>query len=351
MKLTGRRGRLDRSGRSAGRRGGPDGRLAAAAIVATLASTPARADAPRLDWPVDCALGETCFVQDHVDLDPGPGVAEFGCGERSRDGHNGVDIRLRHLGELTQDVGVLAAADGRVARVRDGEPDRLHDGAPLDGKDCGNGALILHGGGWSTQYCHLKRGSLAVRPGDTVSAGDRIGAVGLSGATNYPHLHLTLRRDETVIDPFSGRAVGSAPRSEGVDCAATTNGAWRTPIAYEGATLLEARFTNRAPQWDEIKAGHDRTEIGLGDGPALVFWTTVLGLREGDVVEMRLRRPDGALLAEKVETAGKSQAVAFRFLGGHRPDAGWPTGVYLGSVVLSRAGATLIRAERAVSLP
>ena len=57
------------------------------------------------------------------------------------------------------------------------------------GRDCGNAIILDHGNGWETQYCHLKEGSLDVQRSMPVKAGDKIGEVGMSGRTVFPHLH------------------------------------------------------------------------------------------------------------------------------------------------------------------
>ncbi len=70
-------------------------------------------------------------------------------------------------------------------------------------RDCGNSLVIAHADGFETQYCHMAQGSLMVKPGDVVSAGQPIGDVGLSGDTEFPHLQITVRHDSKVIDPFA----------------------------------------------------------------------------------------------------------------------------------------------------
>ena len=54
----------------------------------------------------------------------------------------------------------------------------------------------------------MAKGSIAVRPGQQVAAGAPIGRVGLSGNTEYPHLHITVRKDGAMVDPF---AFGAKP--------------------------------------------------------------------------------------------------------------------------------------------
>jgi murein DD-endopeptidase MepM/ murein hydrolase activator NlpD len=53
----------------------------------------------------------------------------------------------------------------------------------------GNYVLIAHAGGEHTLYAHLRQGSVRVRPGEPVRAGDRIGSAGSSGNSTEPHLH------------------------------------------------------------------------------------------------------------------------------------------------------------------
>lgn len=53
----------------------------------------------------------------------------------------------------------------------------------------GNAVIIDHGNGEYSLYAHLKPGSIPVKVGDHVKAGDRIGALGASGNVTEPHLH------------------------------------------------------------------------------------------------------------------------------------------------------------------
>lgn len=112
------------------------------------------------------------------------------------------------------DLEVRSPARGTVVAVRDGVPDnRLLPGggverpAPeaLDGADeaallLGNHVLLEIPGGRHLILGHLRAGSVAVRPGDAVWAGELIGRVGLSGETAYPHLHVQLQRGLDVLD-------------------------------------------------------------------------------------------------------------------------------------------------------
>lgn len=57
----------------------------------------------------------------------------------------------------------------------------------------GNFVLIDHGGGEFSQLAHLRAGSVRVKVGDKVKAGDVIAQLGNSGSSLGPHLHYELR--------------------------------------------------------------------------------------------------------------------------------------------------------------
>src|SRR5690606_28851752 len=121
---------------------------------------------------------------------------------------------LRDRAAMLRLVPVQAAAAGTVIGVRNTAPDHLGrrediQAAKDKGQECGNGVAIAHENGWVTQYCHMKSGSVPVSNGQKVNAGDFLGHVGQSGATEFPHLHLSVRHNKDTIDPFSSLPMGA----------------------------------------------------------------------------------------------------------------------------------------------
>src|SRR3954468_14214537 len=87
---------------------------------------------------------------------------------------------------------VIAVAPGRVVATRDGVPENTPPGAPPNvalNDLVGNFVNQDLGGGRFALYAHLQPGSLGVRPGDPVQAGQVLGLVGNTGNSNEPHLH------------------------------------------------------------------------------------------------------------------------------------------------------------------
>jgi murein DD-endopeptidase MepM/ murein hydrolase activator NlpD len=84
---------------------------------------------------------------------------------------------------------VLAPADGRIVEVANGYADAP---AGTNG-DHPNNVVVDIGGGRYVLMGHLKRGSVTVQVEDVVRRGQLLAAVGNTGNTNEPHLHLQVQ--------------------------------------------------------------------------------------------------------------------------------------------------------------
>ncbi|WP_456389842.1 M23 family metallopeptidase [Profundibacter sp.] len=310
-------------------------------LIALLAfATPAAASDIALSLPIDCTLGHSCFVQQFVDRDAGPDHSDYSCGRLSYDGHKGTDFALPSLATMQAGVDVLSAAAGVIAAMRDDMPDIMQgaDGAPdITGKECGNGIVIKHGDGWETQYCHLKMGSVIVKRGQQVARGDVLGEVGLSGKTQFPHVHLSVRKNGEVIDPYDA--------DQTLTCGdANLHSLWQVDMPYVGAGVISLGFGTSVPKYVDIKAGMTPPETLPTDAPALVLWGYAYGGREGDVLELLIDGPKGEVIRHQSRLE-KNQSQFFRAAGKRLKAAAWPEGNYAGSVTVIRKGIKLGHAK------
>jgi hypothetical protein len=85
---------------------------------------------------------------------------------------------------------VLAPADGTVLSVRD---DLVDEPVGAIGQGEGNAIVLDIAGGRYVVLEHLQRGSALVRPGQSVTRGQQIAAVGDSGDSFAPHLHMQIQ--------------------------------------------------------------------------------------------------------------------------------------------------------------
>ena len=97
-------------------------------------------------------------------------------------GHRGLDI-MAGMG-----VPVYAADGGTVVTAIKGA------------YDYGHYLVVDHGNGLRTLYSHLS--AFYVDSGDKVSKGEKIGAIGTTGLSTGPHLHLELWKNGSKIDPL-----------------------------------------------------------------------------------------------------------------------------------------------------
>ncbi|MFF4526808.1 M23 family metallopeptidase [Streptomyces bluensis] len=116
---------------------------------------------------------------------------------------------------------LLAVADGTVVRATDRHRDHLSRTSPPAllylmlaeasvreisgvGRIVGNHVVLDLGDGTYAMYAHVQRGSLAVREGDRVRAGQLLARCGNSGNSTEPHLHFQLMDGP---DPDTARGI------------------------------------------------------------------------------------------------------------------------------------------------
>lgn len=114
--------------------------------------------------------------------------------------HSGDGTRLEDYHCWGQPI--LAPGAGTVFTAVDTLPDQ-QPGQMDPRNPPGNHVVLDHDNGEFSLLAHLRRGSVAVRAGDRVAPGQKLGECGNSGNTSEPHLHYHLQNG-----PVFGRAEG-----------------------------------------------------------------------------------------------------------------------------------------------
>lgn len=112
---------------------------------------------------------------------PVSGIITSRYGRRSRGNHTGLDIAT------STGTTIVAAATGTVTYSGN------------NGGGLGNYVKISHGNGVETVYAHCSK--LYVTAGQTVAQGEAIAAVGSTGNSTGPHLHLEIRVNGASQNP------------------------------------------------------------------------------------------------------------------------------------------------------
>lgn len=301
------------------------------AALSSLAAGPLAARDIVLTPPLACDLGDDCFIQQYVDHDPTDGATDFRCSNLSYDAHKGTDFALRSFDQMRRGVEVLASAPGTVRATRDGMQDQLltaTNSAEIEGRECGNGVVVVHDDGWTTQYCHLKQGSIAVSQGDHVTGDTVLGYVGLSGRTQFPHVHLTVRKNDAVVDPFApdGNITCTAPDNETL---------WLDDLPYRPGGVINVGFADIVPEFAAIKDGTAAQPDLPATAPAIVIFGYAFGGKKGDTIRLTIQGPQGTFMDQTVKL-DRNQAQFFRAAGKKRRGQAWPAGAYQGTVTLFR---------------
>jgi murein DD-endopeptidase MepM/ murein hydrolase activator NlpD len=326
--------------------------IAAMIVLAGSSFSVHAGDEPTLNLPLDCVPDKTCWISKFVDLDPGPGVRDYTCHGRATDGHTGIDFAIRDLRAMAEGVAVVAAAPGKVVMAHDGVEDiSARDVGPsmMSAGQCGNGVTISHGNGWATEYCHMRQGSIAVKLGDHVETGQKLGLVGMSGSAEYPHTHFMVQHLSTIVDPFVG--IQGRPKPEcGLGNAPLWNKATLTALASAPAEIFNYGFAAAEPKRLDVPlkvAGINFNEADVDKGlyrsteiPAsttvLVFWTEIFGVEQGDVLHMKVTAPGGQTVVKLDAPAPSRHLRQFQYIAARRPPSGWPEGIYHGEISLTR---------------
>ena len=129
----------------------------------------------KAQYPIDGVLGKDFKVTSYMGMRIHPVT-------KQKKHHNGTDIWSPH-----EPCIIEAPYDGKVLEAKK---------STAAGGGFGNYVILIHkidGKFYTTLYAHMKDGSLKVKKGDKVTAGQMLGKMGTTGMSTGKHLHWELR--------------------------------------------------------------------------------------------------------------------------------------------------------------
>jgi len=302
-----------------------------------MAGVTAQAADDRLTFtmPIACTLGTDCWIPNYVDLKPGKGAVDYMCGDASYDAppgdqHKGTDFAVRDMAVVRQGVAVLAAAPGHVVGVRDGMADV---GGTVRNRECGNGVRIQHDNGLTTQYCHMRQNSILPKPGERVELGQRLGLVGLSGQTIFPHLHFQVERGKEIIGPFAGL---DRKKQCGVGAKTLWDAQTLAQLPYQPTAIYNAGFAPQKPDPAFVRDGRYQDRMFDASAKAMVAWAEFFRVRDGDEITIAISDPTGSQIHNQHIVIKAKKARYFAFSGLRLKAAKWRSGTYRAEIALTR---------------
>lgn len=273
----------------------------------------------KLNMPIDCDYGVNCYIQNYVDLNSSNSYVDYNCGFLSYDYHKGTDFRLLDYQQMTTGIKVIVAAEGIVKAIRNNEDDFvfIKYGQPsVQDKECGNGIVVAHQNGYATQYCHLLKNSIIVKVGQKIKVGDKIGYVGMSGHTEFPHLHLSVTKNDEIIDPFTNLSPSKEYSCHNQN---NINSLWdkktEEKLKYIETAILNFHVTSEIPTELAARAGNHREDQIALTANKIILWADIMGVLKNDKIIFELTDEQGNNFFQYSQVTPKKYVLYFLYSG------------------------------------
>ncbi len=256
---------------------------------------------------------------------PNNNLLDYNCGQRTYDwatgNHKGTDYILwpypwKNMQEEIMEI--IASADGIIIDKRDGNFDL---NCANNGNPNWNGIVLEHPDGSQSWYWHFKNGAITSKNvGDTVVAGEYLGAAGSSGSSDWPHLHFEVYdSNNNIIDPYEGNCNSMNPDSW-----------WQSQPNYF-VPMINKISTHNTTQFDDACPVIENTygQLNFFPGDDLIIRLFYRDNQQGAVTSFTLLDPDGQVYTtwNWTQNWGQDYATAhahWQFA----VTAAWPEGVY-----------------------
>jgi hypothetical protein len=273
-----------------------------------------------LDFPLNCKLGVNCWISDlqsHLLQKNKNKEVDFLCKSKTYPGNIGTAFATRRNDHMNNSVEVISPINGRVKSVKDGINDisinEIDRQSPVSDK-CGNFVILVQDD-FEIELCHLKKNSITVKVNDEVKVGQNIGQVGLSGATEYPHLHVNLRKIKAnkkyvEVDPFYG---------EQKECGLTPKSLWTNPQQMEKQAAKTGIIYNYGFAFNEIVAEEVRlwqkNNVTQPPTPnSIIGFVDIFSVNAGDKISLKIVDEMGKELASKTKEFNQYQNRYFIYV-------------------------------------
>ena len=172
-----------------------------------------------------------------------------------------------------------------------------------------------------------------------MTTGQPIGLVGLSGDTEFFHLHFTVRYRGKAVDPF---AYGATEKSCGGG-----RSLWAASLAermqYRPREVIDFGFAALAPAMEQIESGEvDKHPVTPGSD-AFVAYVRSIGLQAGDQPSLAVHGPAGAFVTNNRAALDRDKAQFLVIAGKKRTEAAWPVGRYTAMYRVTRDGSEVLQ--------
>ena len=171
--------------------------------------------------------------------------------------------------------------------------------------------------------------------------------MGASGATVLPKIGFAVRQNDKPVDPFLRNETTWTCKGEGRILWSVSS---LQELDYRSVGIGRKGFSESVPEAHRIRAGLSIPEIRRKSPDSIVFWADIFGVKEDDVIYLRIIDPTGNVLAEQETIAPTDYPVWLAYTGRHIKASAITTGIYLGEIIVQRDNAKVISQFQEVEL-
>ena len=154
----------------------------------------------------------------------------------------------------------------------------------------------------------------------------------MSGATQFPHIHVSIRRDGKVVDPFTGQRPGTKCQNSDTTGTLFSASALSRLQAIGFRHLIEDGFAGGPVDGNQILRGD--VPPSTKNGP-LVYFTKFINLKKGDYVRLQISGPGGEYARSQTKPLDRKKSTFTAYTGRKTPPK---SGLYQGRAELVRNG-------------
>jgi hypothetical protein len=182
-----------------------------------------------------------------------------------------------------------------------------------------------------------------------VKKGERLGSVGASGLAEFPHVHLSVRRDGKPIEPLTGRPLGTGREACGETAGSLFEPAVRDALSRSASAILLVGLTSAPPELSSLV--RDGEPAAPKTSQPVIAWVWAINVEADTVFRMRIVDPDGKTLMHiETKPLERRKANYIAYAGGKSAQRPGEYGLQVemvsgGKTILSTTRAILIRSE------
>lgn len=199
----------------------------------------------------------------------------------------------------------------------------------------------------------MLKDSITIKENQEVKKGQVLGFVGLSGKTEFPHLHITVKRNNIVLDPFLGTEPSinyNCNNSSQTDKASLWDDATYAKLKYIDTAILNFYTTTKIPTKFLARTGQYRESTIDKNSKNIILWADIMGVQKGDNILFEIVDTNGNNVFKSIQEVPKKYVLYFIYAGERLNKNKFSKGEYTSKLTLTRDNKVVTSSSKSISV-